>query len=122
MSCAHGLRSRDSTCEISTPFVSRIGAGCAIPLALAKKAVTAKQVGIERTSRCLDSTCSPMRGFERRWSLGAESNSTELNVADPVSLSAGEAVACPLAVEVRRRAAQERRLDAFERIDAHHRV
>src|SRR5438067_5033912 len=56
MSCAHGLRSRDSTCEISTPFVSRIGAGCAIPLALAKKAVIAKQAGIERSSRCLGST------------------------------------------------------------------
>src|SRR5438876_11457863 len=48
---------------LSTPVVSRIGAGCAIPLALAKKAVIAKQAGIERTSRCLGSICSPMRGL-----------------------------------------------------------
>src|SRR5205809_6033507 len=39
---------------------------CALPifpLALAKKAVIAKQAGIERTSRCLGSICSPMRGL-----------------------------------------------------------
>src|SRR2546425_5687009 len=45
-----------------------------------------------------------------------------LDIRDPVSLPSREARICPLAIEARRRTAQERLIDIFERVDADHRV
>src|SRR3989442_10784880 len=45
-----------------------------------------------------------------------------LDIRDPVSLPSREARICPFAIEARRRTAQERLIDIFERVDADHRV
>src|SRR5438477_6713687 len=60
------------------------------------------------------------RSAQRR--THSEGNSAELNVPDPVSLSAREAIVGTFAVEARRHTSQQGHRHAFEGVDAHHGV